>query len=132
MKSKSLLAVDIEVYLNMKRDHAILTITEGTLVMLYKHNMGIVINPVHVDNIAKMYIAQNVPSAAALEFKEEVERKMGRSHLILESPSLGLLLRYLCETTNIEIDFCSEVQIRVGSREEEFEFQQIPIAREEE
>ena len=73
VKSKSLLGVEIEVYLNMKRDHAILVITEGTLVMLYKSNMGIVINPVHVDNIAKMYIAQNVPSACALEFKEEVE-----------------------------------------------------------
>ena len=109
VKSKSLLGVEIEVYLNMKRDHAILVITDGTLVMLYKSNMGIVINPVHVDNIAKMYIAQNVPSAAALEFKEEVEQKMGRSHLILESPSMGLFLRYLCETTNIEVDFCSQV-----------------------
>ena len=132
VKSKSLLGVEIEVYLNMKRDHAILVITDGTLVMLYKSNMGIVINPVHVDNIAKMYIAQNVPSAAALEFKEEVEQKMGRSHLILESPSMGLFLRYLCETTNIEVDFCSQVQIRVGTREEEFEFEEIPLFKEQE
>ena len=132
VKSKSLLAVEIEVYLNMKRDNAILVITEGTLVMLYKSNMGIVINPVHVDNIAKMYIAQNVPSAAALEFKEEVEQKMGRSHLILESPSMGLFLRYLCETTNIEVDFCSQVMTRVGTRQEEFEFEDIPLLKEQE
>ena len=73
-----------------------------------------------------------MPSAAALEFKEEVEQKMGRSHLILESPSMGLFLRYLCETTNIEVDFCSQVMTRVGTRQEEFEFEDIPLLKEQE
>ena len=57
---------------------------------------------------------------------------MGRSHLILESPSMGLFLRYLCETTNIEVDFCSHVMTRVGTREEEFEFEEIPLLKEQE
>ena len=52
-------------------------------------------------------MAENVPSAAALELDEQAQSATGKSHLIIESPSMGLLMRYIIELNfSAEIDFC--------------------------
>ena len=116
VKSKSLLSIDLEVYINNQRLHAILCITDNVLIMLYKgkgHN--IVMPSIKVNDIQALVLAESMPSAAALHFSENIEEKVHRSHLVFESPNLGLLMRYLLEKDyTTEIDFCNEVTIREG------------------
>ena len=84
--------------------------------MLYKgkgHN--IVMPSIKVNDIQALVLAESMPSAAALHFSENIEEKVHRSHLVFESPNLGLLMRYLLEKDyTTEIDFCNEVTIREG------------------
>ena len=116
VKSKSLLSIDIEVYINNSRLHAILCITDNVLIMLYKatgHN--IVMPQIKVNDIEALVLAESMPSAAALHFNEDIEEKVKRSHLVFESPNLGLLMRYLLEKDyTTEIDFSNEITIREG------------------
>ena len=66
VKSRQVLAIDCDVYLNNKCEHAILCITVGILVMLYKKSKGVVINPLKFNDVLSLFIADNVPSAGAL------------------------------------------------------------------
>ena len=55
-----------------------------------------------------------------------MEKSVGKSHLIIESPSMGLITRYICEMDfTTQIDFCSAVQIRMGERVIDFEFEEL-------
>ena len=66
--------------------------------------------PILVNDVQALILAESMPSAAALHFSEEIEDKVKRSHLIFESPNLGLLMRYLLEKDySTEIDFSNEV-----------------------
>mgnify|MGYP007004937588 FL=1 len=56
-----------------------------------------------------------MPSAAALHFKDDVGGKLRRSHLVFESPNLGLFMRYLLEKDyTTDIDFCNDITIKEG------------------
>ena len=62
-----------------------------------------------------MVLAENVPSACTWQVDEEAETKIGRSHLIFESRSMGLIMRYVLEREyEIELDFCDSVPIRTA------------------
>ena len=62
-----------------------------------------------------MYLAENVPSACALVVDPETEKSIGRSHLILESPSMGLLMRYVLERAySLDLEFSDQLSIRVN------------------
>ena len=51
---------------------AILVITAGVLVMIYKISKELVMFPVKVDEIETLLLAETVPSAAAIHLKGEV------------------------------------------------------------
>ena len=51
---------------------AILVITAGVLVMIYKIGKEVVIFPTKVDDIETLLLAETVPSAAAIHFKTEI------------------------------------------------------------
>ena len=98
VRSKQLLSIDMEVYINNQRLKAILVITDHVLITLYKsrgHNP--VIPPIRVNDVDSLCLAESMPSAAALQFTDEIQAKLKRSSLIFESPNLGLLMRYLLE-----------------------------------
>lgn len=116
VKSKSLLSIDMEVYINQQRLKAILVITDNVLIMLYKSaGKNPVIPPIKVNDVETLYLAESMPSAAALHFKDDVGDKLRRSHLVFESPNLGLFMRYLLEKDyTTDIDFCNEITIKEG------------------
>ena len=75
-------------------------------------------------------MAENVPSACTLQVDQEVEDRIGRSHLIFESKSMGLIMRYVIEREyDIEIDFCDSVPIREQGVERDFCFTELDQRR---
>ena len=72
-------------------------------------------NPFKIQVVKNLLLAENVPSACAFDVDEETEKKIGRSHILMESPSMGLLMRYVLERElDIELDFTDVVPIRIG------------------
>lgn len=57
---------------------------------------------------------------------EEVEARIGRSHLIFESKSMGMILRYVIEREyDIEIDFSDSVPMRINGGDGDFCFSEL-------
>ena len=79
-----------------------------------------------------MYLAENVPSACAILVEEDTERKIGRSHIILESPSMGLLMRYVLERGyKLELEFTDSLNIRINKKDNDFNFLELSDRRQE-
>ena len=73
VKSKQLLSIDMEVYINGRRLKAVLVITDHVMVTFYKSKgYNPVIPPMKVNDIETLCLAESMPSGAALHFKEEV------------------------------------------------------------
>ena len=90
------------------------------------------ITPISMDSILNLYLAENVPSACAILVDEDTERKIGRSHLILESPSMGLLMRYVLERGyKLELEFTDTLNIRINKKEDDFNFMMLSDRRQE-
>lgn len=129
--SKSLLAVDIQIYLKEdKGSEAILVLAEGTVLILFKFNKSPAFTPFPITAFKNLMLAENVPSACTLEVDFETEKKINRSHLVLESPSMGLLMRYMLERDyNIEIDFTDSIPMRIGGKDIDFCFEDLNVQR---
>ena len=69
--SKQMLAIDMEILDAGKRKPGIFVITQGVLILLYKSTKRMVTQPFKFENIQKLSMAENVPSAAALELDED-------------------------------------------------------------
>ena len=134
VKSRQLLSIDMEVYINDKRQKAVLVITDHVLITLYKSaGNQPVISPVKVNDIETLCLAESMPSAAALQFKQEVEAKIGRSALIFESPNLGLLMRYLLEKDyQTSIEFANQIDYKIGGFSETYFFSNMQELRDAE
>ena len=73
VRSKQLLSIDMEVYINNQRLKAILVITDHVLITLYKsRGQNPVIPPIRVNDIDSLCLAESMPSAAALQFSDEI------------------------------------------------------------
>ena len=125
----------MEVYINNARHRAIMCITDNVMVTLYSSaGKNPVIPPIKVNDVETLFLAESVPSAAALHFTEEVSDKLKRSHLVFESPNLGLLMRYLLEKESYttDISFSNEVTIKVGELTDTWFFSDMQKWRDEE
>ena len=81
--------------------------------------------------MTNLMLAENVPSACTIEVNTETEAKINRSHLVLESPSMGLLMRYILERDySVELDFTDAVPMRVFNKEIDFCFDDLNVIRE--
>ena len=127
--SKSLFAVDCQVYMREDRgSEAILVLAEGTVILLFKFNKAPVVLPFPITAFTNLMLAENVPSACTLEVNAETEKKINRSHLVIESPSMGLLMRYMLEREyNLEIDFTDSVPIRINNQDVDFCFEDLNV-----
>ena len=114
-----------------KGSEAIMVLAEEVVILLFKFNKAPVVQPFSIKDFTHMMLAENVPSACTLEINAEAEAKLNRSHLILESPSMGLLMRYILEKDyNIELDFTDNVPIRINNKFEDFFFEDLVEQRE--
>ena len=89
-----------------------MVIAEGIVLLLFKTSGSPVFDPFPVTDLIKMTLAENVSSSCAIEVTPEIEEKIGRSHLVLESSSMGLLMRFVLERVDqykIELDFADSV-----------------------
>lgn len=128
--NNKLLSIEVDIYMSNKRQNAILVITEGLLVLIYKASKSKVLEPVKFNEIQAMYLAENVPSAAALQMSDEMAAKTGHSHLIIESQSMALLMRYINDNDfEAEIDFNTELQIKSNGTPVSFEFYDLVLAK---
>ena len=70
--------------------------------------------PFKITDVRDFVLAENVPSACAMQVDQAVEDRIGRSHLIFESKSMGLIMRYIIEREyEIEMDFWEDSQLAV-------------------
>ena len=128
-----MLAIDMEILDHGKRKPGIFVITQGVLILLYKSTKRMVTQPFKFDNIQKLSMAENVPSAAALELDEDAKQATRKSHLIIESPSMGLLMRYIIELNfSAEIDFCEELTMTEEDNEIDFQFIELVTMKRDE
>ena len=79
--------------------------------------------PFDLKSVTSLLIATNSPSSAALELNEEVETMLGTSHIIIETKSIGLLMRYVLDNTyNIKLDFADSFSLNCEGCLEDFQF----------
>jgi len=112
---------------------SIFVLANDVVIFLYKQRKNIVVTPFKILDIKELVIAENVPSACTMQVDETVEDKIGRSHLIFESKSMGLILRYVLERNyeEIEVDFSDSVPIRDQGVEKDFCFTDLDAIRQE-
>lgn len=105
---------------------AIFVVVSDIVIFLYKKRKTVVVNPFKIQEIPEMVCAENIPSACTIQVSEQVEGRIGRSHLIFESKSMGLLMRFIFEQEyEIELDFCDSVPIRISGNERDFCFTEL-------
>ena len=133
-RSNKKLVIDIDVYMQDQRQPTVMVITEGVLVLIKKVNKELVMVPISVDEIETLFFASKVPSAATIQFKADNEAKLGFSHLIIESDSLMLLLRYVYTRGYLQnrIDFCDRFLMRRGTSMDYFSFNELVEKRQTE
>ena len=79
--------------------------------------------PFNLKSVRNLLISENTPSAAAFELDEEIEAKLGTSHLIIETTSLGLLMRYILDHYfSIKLDFTDSISLNNNGCLEDFTF----------
>ena len=125
-KSKQMLAIDVDIYINNQCRKGVLVITQGILILLYKGTKACVMPSFSINDVKTLFMSENLPSAAALELDAKAQSWSGRSHLIIESPSMGLFMRYiLVMSFTTEIDFCTQVKITEDDKVFDFEFEHL-------
>ena len=133
LQSSTLLAVEIQIYMKLGSEpqDSIFVLANDVAIFLYKQRKNIVVTPFKILDIKELVIAENVPSACTMQVDESVEDKIGRSHLIFESKSMGLILRYVLERNyeEIEVDFSDSVPIREQGVEKDFCFTDLDAIR---
>ena len=131
--SPKLLAVDIQIWMNMDAPKdAIFVVADDVAVLLFKEKKNIVVTPFKIDDVIEFTLAENAPSACAIQVDKTVEDKIGRSHLIFESKSMGLIMRYILEREfEIEVDFSDSVPIRERGIDRDFCFSELETIRQE-
>ena len=82
--------------------------------------------PFNIKSVRHLLIAENTPSTAAFELDEELEAKFGTSHLIIQTTSLGLLMRFILDHYfSLKLDFTDTLALNVNGCLEDFAFDQL-------
>ena len=124
LQSKNTLAIQVTLWMRgqVKRE-AILVVAYGVLLLINSETKQRIYEPFNLKSIRNLLIAENTPSAAAFELDEEIETKLGTSHLIIETTSLGLLMRYILDHFfSIKLDFTDSIALNSNGCLEDFTF----------
>ena len=105
------------------RREVVLVVAYGVLMLINSETRHKMYDPFNLKSVRNLLIAENTPSVAAFELDEEVEAKIGASHLIIETSSLGLIMRYILDHYfSIKLDFTDSFTISNNGVVEEFAF----------
>ena len=77
-------------------------IAHGLLLLVSKQTKNKLLEPFNFKSITTVVLAHNQSSIAAFKLNEAAEVTNGFSHVIIETQSLGLILRYI-KLTNLQI-----------------------------
>jgi len=127
LQSKNTLAIDVYSWLRGQvRREAILVIAYGVLILLSSDTKQVLYEPFNLKSVLHLLIAENTPSTAAFQLDEEVEAKFGTSHLIIQTKSLGLLMRFILDHYfSLKLDFTDTIALNINGCLEDFAFDQL-------
>ena len=112
---------------NKLRHTAVLVIAHGILILACKETKTKLIDPFHFKSaVQSIVLAHNQAGLAALHLNEAAEVTHGYSHVLIDSPSLGLLLRYIISNfAGVKLDFADSISLSENGCLDELYFQQL-------
>lgn len=126
LQSKSTLAINVTLWSEKRRNPAILVIASGILLVASKDSKNKLMEPLRLKSIQSLIVSHNSAGMIALHLSEAVQVMQGFSHLILETASLGLFLRYiLISWPSIKLDFADSICLSENGCIEELYFSQL-------
>ena len=122
LQSKSSVAINVTLWKNKQRYNAILVIANGILMVVSKDNKNKLVEPFSFKQARSVIMAHNRSGLAAILLSDSAQVMHGFSHLIVESASLGLLLRFITSNyAEVRLDFSDSIALTEnGSFEELF------------
>lgn len=88
-----------------------------------KDNKLKLVEPFNFKQVTAVIVAHNHSGFAALQLSETAQVMHGISHLLIESQSLGLLLRFVVNNyTTIKLDFADSISLSENGCLEELYF----------
>ena len=127
MQSKNIMAIKVTSWTKAQlKKPAILVIAYGVLMLIKSDSKQKLYESFNLKSVRNLLIAENTPSAAAFELDEELEAKLGTSHIIIETTSLGLLMRYILDHYfSVKLDFTDTISLNTNGCMEEFSFEHL-------
>ena len=95
LQSKSSLAINASLWKNRTKKQVVLVIAHGIFILVNKDKKDKVVDPFNIKLVQSIVLSHNVAGVAAFHLTDAGQVMQGFSHLIIESQSLGLLLRYI-------------------------------------
>ena len=125
MQSKACLAVNATLWKNKLRHTAVLVIAHGILILACKDTKIKLLDPFHFKSaVQSIVLAHNQAGLAALHLSEAAEVTHGFSHVLIESQSLGLLLRYIISNfVGVKLEFGDSISLAENGCLDELYFQ---------
>jgi len=89
-------------------------------------------SPFNVNSIEKFILALSYPSAAAFQMDEASGKDIKRSHIIFQSHSINLFIRYVSELQfTFDIEFSDAIPVKVFGDDYDYSFLSIGVKKEE-
>ena len=95
--------------------------------MVSKEKKDKIVDPFNIKLVQSIVLSHNVAGVAALHLTDAAQVMQGFSHLIIESQSLGLLLRFILNnySSSIKMDFADSISLSESGCLDELRFQQL-------
>ena len=90
-----------------------MVIAHGIFILACKDTKTKLLDPFHFKSaVQSVVLAHNQAGLAALHLSEAAEVTLGFSHLLVETQSLGLLLRYIISNfKGVKLDFADSISL---------------------
>lgn len=126
LQSKSSLAINATLWKSKHRHSVVLAITHGILLIVSKDLKRSLVEPFSFKSVQSIILAHNQASIVALQMTEAAEATYGFSHVIVETQSVGLLLRYIIDTYRaVKLTFSDSIALSENGFFEELYFSQL-------
>lgn len=126
LQSKSSLAINATLWKSKHRHNVVLVIAHGILLLVSKDQKKSMVESFNFKFVRSVILAHNQASIAALQMTEAAEVNFGFSHVIIDTQSMGLLLRYITDNyRHAKLEFSDSVTLNENGLIEELYFSQL-------